>query len=99
LDQLKLANELCFPEDFVYLWARHSSKDPRSKKAPDYDPDLEARIYLLEFQRAGGLYNFIATYSRKDLEDGFAPVFDAILEELLLGYTPTYPLRSNQPLG
>jgi hypothetical protein len=71
LDQLLLADELCFPADFEEIM---------KEIAPDtWVPEMTS------FKSAGGLLVWIRRYSRADMERGMGEVFDTLITRLLLG--------------
>ena len=72
LEQLKLADELCFPEDARELFKKHLGDDWIA--------------YHLDYKREykGGLLKWIFHFSRNDLtNNNFGARIDKIIEELI----------------
>lgn len=69
LQQLWLADELCFPVDFEGM---------AQELIPDTWP-----IKVMDFKRAGGLLAWMRKSSRADMDRGFGEIFDKMITQLL----------------
>lgn len=81
LDQLKFAEEVCFPDTFEKLWAKHSKGDVLATPA-------EEALYLrLTWKRSSlGLVAWFMSFGRKYMAEGSGEVFDAVLTDLIGDY-------------
>lgn len=74
IKQLKFADEVCFPEDFLNFMIEY------------LDDECAARLHLSDFKNKGGLIPWIFMYSRADMNRCMGETIDALIGKMVDGY-------------
>ncbi len=75
LMQLKFADEVCAPDNFIRIATEY------------FGNDVDARYHAATMKRSGGLLPWIFMHSRADQENSMGEFFDVLLTDLVGSYT------------